>query len=105
MKQYPDSPGFKAPGPSAEAAGAIAGTAKTLRAQVLRTVIRSDRGMTADEIAATLNRSILSVRPRVSELNRLGLIEKAPGRGKNESGMSATVWRVARPLPGERGAA
>jgi hypothetical protein len=51
--------------------------------------------MTADEIAAQLGCSILSVRPRVSELNVGGEIEQTGARRKNASGMTATVWRFA----------
>tara|TARA_A200000159_G_scaffold60004_1_gene55594 strand:+ start:170 stop:400 length:231 start_codon:yes stop_codon:yes gene_type:complete len=54
------------------------------------------RGFTADEIAFHLNLSILSIRPRISELNTLGMIEKTGERRKNESGNSAHVWRVSK---------
>jgi hypothetical protein len=98
---YPDTPGFKMPGPSEQAAVAIAGTAKTLREQVLLAFQQSPCGLTADAVANRLGKSILSVRPRVSELRRRGEIRPASGqRGKNESGMSATVWVVSPPLPG-----
>lgn len=96
MSSFPEIPGYKVEGPSADAADKMAGTAKTLRAEVLRTLILTTHGMTADEIATELHRSILSVRPRVSELHRLGLIRPTERRGRNESGMSATVWVVAR---------
>ena len=51
-------------------------------------------GLTADEIAADLGESVLSIRPRVSELHRLGMIEKTKVRRRNASGMSASVWRA-----------
>jgi hypothetical protein len=54
--------------------------------------------LTADEIAKDLNLSVLSVCPRVSELKRLGEIQQTGARRKNESGMTATVWRL-RPQP------
>jgi hypothetical protein len=98
--QYPDAPGFKVAGPSEAAATSIASTAKTLREQVLRTIASSSHGLTADEVAAKLNKSILSVRPRVSELRRQGEIRQAPTRGKNDSGMSASVWVVSPKLGG-----
>lgn len=99
--EYPDSPGFKAPGTSAEAAELMAPAAKTLRSDVLRTMIRANRPMTADEIATEMKRSILSVRPRVSELRRLGCIRPSGSRGKNESGMTAVAWEVVRPVVSE----
>jgi hypothetical protein len=82
---YPDAPGFKVSGPSEQAAEAISGTANKMRAAVLRQF-------------AIL--SVLSVRPRVSELNRNGEIQQTGARRKNESGMTATVWRVASQPPG-----
>lgn len=102
--EYPDSPGFKAPGTSAEAAERIAPSVKTLRSEVLRTMIRANRPMTADEIATEMKRSILSVRPRVSELRRLGCIRPSGSRGKNDSGMSAMAWEVVRSLVSGGGA-
>jgi len=96
---YPESPGFKVSGPSEQAAEAIGSTAKKLRAAVLAQFAQYPGGATADEIAKDLNLSILSVRPRVSELHRSGEIEQTGGRRKNESGMTATVWRVVSSVP------
>lgn len=98
---YPDHPGFKASGPSEEAANAIAGVAGTLRDQVREVIAGSPAGITADDVAHKLNRSILSVRPRVSELRRLGEIRHSGSRGKNKSGMSASLWVIAPPLQTE----
>jgi hypothetical protein len=98
---YPDAPGYKAHGPSEEAAKAIGAVAVTLRDQVREVIVSCPRGITADEIAHKLNRSILSVRPRVSELRRQGEIQQAEGRGKNQSGMSASRWIIAPPLQPE----
>jgi len=91
---YPDAPGFKVSGPSEQAAEAIGGNASKLRAAVLAQFAAYPGGATADEVAKDLNLSILSVRPRVSELNRTGKIEQTGGRRKNDSGMTATVWRI-----------
>ena len=91
---YPDAPGFKVSGPSEQAAEAIGSTANKLRGAVLAQLVTYSAGATADEIAKDLNLSVLSVRPRVSELKRLGKIEGTAARRKNESGMSATVWRL-----------
>lgn len=98
---YPEEPGYKQEGPSAEAAAKVAGSAKALRTAVFSTLLRCGHGMTADQIADNLRRSVLSVRPRVSELRRLGMIRASGERGKNQSGMTATVWVVAKPLPNE----
>jgi hypothetical protein len=98
---YPDQPGHKTPGPSEDAARAIAGIAGTLRDQVREVIAMAPAGITADDVAALLKRSILSVRPRVSELRRLGDIRQAEGRGKNQSGMSASRWVIAPALQPE----
>lgn len=96
MTDYPNAPGYKAEGPSQEAAQTIAPTAKSLRAAVLRTMIQTSHDMTADQIAAELNRSILSIRPRVAELPRQGVIRPNGERRRNASGMSATVWTLSQ---------
>jgi hypothetical protein len=96
---YPDAPGFKAPGPSEEAAKAITGKANRMRAAVLSKIAQCPAGATADEIAHELGLSVLSIRPRVSELNRSGEIRQTGARRKNESGMAATVWRIASGAP------
>jgi hypothetical protein len=97
---YPDAPGFKTPGPSEQAAKAISSTAKTLRDQVLKTIVDAPAGLSADAVADRLGKSVLSVRPRVSELRRLGEIRPTTQRAKNESGMSATIWVQSPPLSG-----
>src|SRR6476661_6072362 len=91
---YPDAPGFKVSGPSEQAAEAMGGTANKMRAAVLAQLEQYPGGATADEIAKDLNLSVLSVRPRVSELNRNGAIEQTGARRRNESGMTSTVWRI-----------
>ncbi len=101
--QYPDSPGFKAAGPSEQAAKAIAGPAKTLRDKVLQTIAAAPHGLTADEVAGKLNKSILSVRPRVSELRRQGEIRQSSHRGRNDSGLSASVWVLSPSIAGGAG--
>ena len=93
-KAYPEAPGHKAAGTSAEAAQAVAEDAETLRADVLATL--RQRALTADEIASHLGRSILSVRPRVSELRKMGKIRATGQRRPNASGHSATVWEAVR---------
>lgn len=92
---YPESAGFKEKGgTSQEAAEAFQGKAATLRGKVLE-LLRTGEELTADEIAESLEETVLAIRPRVSELHRVGRIEKTGERRKNASGMSAAVWRAS----------
>jgi hypothetical protein len=93
-EHYPDAPGFKVAGPSEAAAEKITSRAAAMRATVLRLFQdRYPQGMTADEASTELNLSVLSIRPRVSELHRSGSLADSGSRRKNSSGMTATVWR------------
>jgi hypothetical protein len=98
VRKYPDVPGFKGAPTSRDAGRRISRHAATVRDLVL-TEFRAayPRGLGADEIAARLNQSILTVRPRCSELLAAGLIEQTHQRRRNASGMSAAIWR-ATPL-------
>jgi predicted transcriptional regulator len=92
---YPRDPGWKAPGTSRNAAEAITSRAKTMRARVLGFLTQHHpSSFTADQIAADLGESILTVRPRVSELRRSELIEPTTERRVNRSGMMAHCWRA-----------
>ena len=94
---YPNTPGFKAVGPSREAARAIAPLAKGIRGKVLkRFQERFPNGSTVDELARDLKISPFTARPRVSELHAQGLVEQTAERRPNDSGHSATVWRASR---------
>ncbi len=91
---YPTSPGFKRAGTSQAAAEAVKPRAKSLRDQVLDLLKAHE--LTADECAAKLQKSVLAIRPRLSELAKKNLIEDAGRRRFNTtSGLLATVWRAA----------
>lgn len=90
--RYPDAPGWKGQDTSREAAIAIAPHAESLMVRVLVQLAKGEA--TADEIAAALGESVLSIRPRFSQLLAKRLIEPTGGRRANESGMKAKVWRV-----------
>lgn len=90
---YPDSPGFKEATTSRDAAASMATTAPRLRSKVKRAF--GDGPATADEIAGRLACSILSIRPRVTELARQGVIVDTGERRPNDSGRKAKVWRLA----------
>lgn len=90
---YPTNPGFKEPTTSQDAAVKMKSRAETLRAKVMFAIEMAPTGLTPDEAAGLLGESVLAVRPRVTELKRLGLIEKTGERRRNVSCMSASVWR------------
>lgn len=90
---YPNTPGFKERTTSLEAASAVSCKACTMRELVLA-VLQRQPALTADEIAERLGVSVLSVRPRVSELHTAGKIAPTGERRLNMSGMAARVWRL-----------
>ena len=90
---YPHTPGAKRAGTSKLAADSMRWRAPGLRARVLAVLTRY-QPLTADEVASMLNASILSIRPRLSELLALGKIVETSERRRNQSGKMATVWRA-----------
>lgn len=95
---YPDRPGHKGGETSTAAARQIAPHAATVRANALAEYCGiHPAGMTADECARRLGASILTVRPRVSELRAGGWLEPTPQtRANADSGHGARVWRATR---------
>lgn len=91
-RRYPHAPGAKAEGTSRAAAVSITEHAETLKHRALMAFSRGPK--TADEVAAELGVSILAIRPRVTELYRLGLIQDTGARRENASGKLANVWEV-----------
>ena len=91
---YPAQPGARDRDTSIAAAEAIASKAPTLRAATLAAFQHFHAGLTADEAAAVLGASILSIRPRVTELTRMGELEDSGVRRPNHSGKAAVVWRT-----------
>lgn len=92
LNKYPNSPGWKKDGTSKDAARRIKKCSVTLREQVLEVLKHEE--LTSDEVATALGKSILSIRPRVTELFSRGLIEETGARRLNDSGAFAAVWRA-----------
>lgn len=88
---YPHAPGAQDRDTSRAAAEDAAETAPTLRAKAL-TILQHSEGLTADQVAAKLGKSILSIRPRVAELARMGKVRDTGERRPNISGKQAIVW-------------
>jgi predicted transcriptional regulator len=93
---YPHAPGAQDRDTSRDAADDISPTAPQLRARALAVLERSN-GLTADEVAGRLGVSILSIRPRITELARLGKVRDSGLRRHNASGKRAIVWSPVFP--------
>ena len=70
------------------------GRAAILSRKVLEAYHASVFGLTADECADQLGESILSIRPRVTELKFKGLLADTGVRRENASGRSAAVMKA-----------
>lgn len=94
---YPETPGARRRDTSEDAAAAVAKRAPTLRALCLQAIVDANHigGLTADEVAAQLRRHVLSIRPRICELNALGRVADSGMRRTNASGKRAIVWRAS----------
>lgn len=92
---YPGRPGFKEADTSHKAAVSMKDAAPLLQRRCLEALRGAADGLTADQIAAAIGETILSVRPRVTELLRDGRVRDSGQRRKNDSGRSAKVWVLA----------
>lgn len=91
--RYPEAPGFKTPGTSADAAESMTQSAPRLRRMCLQHIEQcGSNGATPDETAAALGLSVLSVRPRFTELARGAAIRPTGQTRPNASGRAAKVW-------------
>lgn len=100
LARYPQAPGFKERTTSRDAARAVAGGAGTLREQVFECLrVAGPAGLTPDEIAEKIGRTVLAIRPRVTELAKDDppWIVPTGDRRANASGLKAKVWRVYEP--------
>lgn len=95
---YPLAPGFKEPRTSRNAAeGFGRARASSLRDRVLAAIAAAGAdGLTADETATKIGATQFAVRPRLSELHKLGKIRRnGDATRPNESGVDAAVWVVS----------
>ena len=93
---YPEVPGSTNDSTSKEAADAIAGSAKSLRALALKEIKYAwSPGLTTDELALRMGVDRGSVQPRTSELKALGLIRDSGQRRRNANCKRVIVWVAA----------
>ena len=52
------------------------------------------KGLTGSELANKLNRNLLTIRPRTTELKLLGLIIDTEKSRKNENGKSEIIYKL-----------
>lgn len=91
----PRLPPHNAAPTSKAAAHAIAPVAGTQRAAILSAIRAAGvRGITDDELQATLGLDGSTIRPRSGELLAAGLIEKTNNTRPTRSGRQAAVYRV-----------
>lgn len=78
---------------SQEAAEAITNL-RGKRLEVYDCIVESRDGIIPSDVSFITGMSILTVRPRVTELHKLGLIVDTGRRGKNENDRNEIVWKV-----------
>jgi hypothetical protein len=90
---YPEAPGHRGVSTSIEAADAIESVTARLQRMALRAICAAGpNGLTADELAATLNCNRYTIQPRTTELRRKHLIIDSGARRLNVTGKRAIVW-------------
>tara|TARA_R110002020_G_scaffold116250_2_gene266515 strand:- start:2356 stop:2757 length:402 start_codon:yes stop_codon:yes gene_type:complete len=93
--KYPHQAGHRKVDTSIEVAEKVNKTLKRVAKIVLLELEKVyPKGLTGTEIANKCNRSILSVRPRTTELKLLGLIVDTEERRKNEWNNSEIVYKL-----------
>lgn len=93
MSNYPSSPGFKKFGTSEEAARSMKQSASSLQQKIIR-LLQVEGSTTADICAEKLGVDRLAIRPRFTELAKLGIIRETGEKRKNKSGRMASVYRL-----------
>lgn len=94
MTDYPHAAGWKEGSTSKDAADKIeaSGRAGTLRERVLNFFSDGHIG-TADFVAVWLDEPIYSIRPRVAELYKMGVIERTGERRPSANRQASHVYR------------
>lgn len=92
MQTYPETAGFKEKGGTSEQSAAeINRSAETIRNEIAKLFDKSNY-LTPEGAASLLGLSILSVRPRFTELKLAGVIQKTNKTIRNSNNKSIRVW-------------
>jgi len=97
---YPQSPSVGVQPTSREAAEHIAPRVQTLRDRALAVLM--EHPASADAVAEALGEESYNVRPRVTELYKLGLVEDSGKRQKNRHNRNCIVYRAVREVEQSR---
>lgn len=90
---YPDVPGHRGVSTSVEAANDLAPKLGRLQSAAYAAIKAADFvGLTADELAASLDVDRYTIQPRTSELKLRRMIRDSGMRRRNASGKRAIVW-------------
>ena len=83
-------------GPDTEVAAAhkMARRVSGIRLQVLSTLFTLKHGGISEDISTHAKLSVLSVRPRLTELQEMNLIYDSQTRAKNTRGYTEIVWKI-----------
>jgi predicted ArsR family transcriptional regulator len=92
--RYPSAPGFAADSSTSRAAAAdVAPEMKALHRVILWT-LHNHGPLTADEIAKSVGRHLLTIRPRLTELRINGLVERTDDTRPSALGNNQHVMRL-----------
>lgn len=90
-RRYPEAPGYKARKTSLDAARGMTERAPKLRDRIFDS-LKTEGPATPEIIAERLGEPLMNVRPRLSELAKLGLVFDTGRRGEAQGGRRAIVW-------------
>ena len=65
-----------------------------LRLKALQSLASAHPGLTGSQVAEKMDAWIYSVKPRLTELERMGLVRDSGERAKNDRGRQEIVWQI-----------
>jgi len=77
-----------------EAAELIAPRVTGMRLQALQSLASVQPGLTGSQVADRMGAWLYSVKPRLTELQRMGLVADSGERARNERKRQEVVWKI-----------
>ena len=77
-----------------EAAECVAPKVTGLRLKALTALRDAPAGLTGSQVAQKMDAWLYSVKPRLTELDRMKLVEDSQRREKNDRGRKEVVWQI-----------